>query len=389
MNWEKGRQLESMTDGTDTLSFRYDNGGIRTSKTVNGIQTKYTYIGTTLVSQKTGNEILNFAYSAGGAPYGFTYNGTSYFYLLNIQGDIIGIYDGNGNVVVDYTYDSWGKLVSITGSLAETVGVKNPLRYRGYYYDTETSLYYLQSRYYDPDTCRFINADSLLVAGDYVQGTNMFAYCINNPVMYVDPSGHEPGIEEALYSILGTIFGLMYLVEILPIEQIEVFMKSVADAGSTSGTIVADAVLGLCEIVSGNYNGKLDEGGIFDYTYSWYREENIYHLSIEGEEAYIFKNDYNSSSIDDFVQNTNTLSGVVIATITTALVGAGSLAIGAICSGVGIVSVGLGSLTVTTSAFLKTGITVLGSTLISSIYNVFSKENLDYLFSVIVDGKTS
>lgn len=122
-------------------------------------------------------------------PYGFTYNGTSYFYLLNLQGDVIGIYDGNGDIVVQYTYDSWGKLISITGSLAETIGVKNPLRYRGYYYDTETGLYYLQSRYYDPETCRFINADSLLVAGDYLQGTNMFAYCLNNPVMYVDPSG--------------------------------------------------------------------------------------------------------------------------------------------------------------------------------------------------------
>ncbi len=187
---KNGRQLESMNDGTNTLSFKYDSSGIRTSKTVNGTQTKYTYIGTTLVSQKTGNEVINFAYSAGGAPYGFTYNGVSYFYLLNLQGDVIGIYDSTGTIVVQYLYDSWGKLISITGSLADTIGVKNPLRYRGYYYDTETSLYYLQSRYYDPETCRFINADSLLIAGDYLQGTNMFAYCLNNPVMYVDPTGY-------------------------------------------------------------------------------------------------------------------------------------------------------------------------------------------------------
>ena len=205
MNWEKGRQLESMTDGTNTISFKYDSSGIRTSKTVNGTKTKFTYIGTTLASQKTGNEILNFAYSAGGAPYGFTYNGTSYFYLLNLQGDVIGIYDANGNIVVQYLYDSWGKLISITGSLADTIGVKNPLRYRGYYYDTETSLYYLQSRYYDPETCRFINADSLLVAGDYLQGTNMFAYCLNNPVMYVDPSGCAPSDIALYYYIMQVI----------------------------------------------------------------------------------------------------------------------------------------------------------------------------------------
>ena len=199
-----------MTDGTNTLSFKYDSSGIRTSKTVNGVETEFVYIGTTLVSQKTGNEVINFAYSAGGAPYGFTYNGTSYFYLANIQGDIIGIYDSNGNVVVEYTYDTWGKLISITGSLADTIGVKNPLRYRGYYYDNETGLYYLQSRYYDPETCRFINADSLLVAGDYLQGTNMFAYCFNNPVMYVDPSGMSS--DSILGEGLVTIFAAMALI---------------------------------------------------------------------------------------------------------------------------------------------------------------------------------
>ena len=147
----------------------------------------------TLVSQKTGNEIMNFAYTAGGAPYGFTYNGANYFYLLNLQGDVIGIYDSNGDVVVKYAYDAWGQLMSITGTLADTIGVKNPLRYRGYYYDTETKLYYLQSRYYDPETCHFISMDSYFVAGDYINGMNMYAYCVNNPVNMVDCSGYCHG----------------------------------------------------------------------------------------------------------------------------------------------------------------------------------------------------
>ena len=191
MEWVKGGQLSQLSGNGITMSFKYDNGGIRTKKTVNGVDTEYFYVGDTLVSQKTANETINFAYTAGGSPYGFTYNGTSYFYLLNIQGDIIGIYDSDGNVVVEYTYDSWGKLISITGSLASTIGVKNPLRYRGYYYDTETSLYYLQARYYDPDTARFINADALLIAGnDYIQGMNRYAYCINNPVNLIDASGY-------------------------------------------------------------------------------------------------------------------------------------------------------------------------------------------------------
>ena len=150
---------------------------------------------------------------------------------MNLQGDVIGIYDGNGNVVVEYTYDSWGKLISITGSLASTIGIKNPLRYRGYYYDTETSLYYLQSRYYDPETCRFINADSLLVAGDYLQGTNLFAYCLNNPVMYSDPSGYESTYSPALSIILEIFLSLAFIGSALPVEQGVAFAKSLVDAG--------------------------------------------------------------------------------------------------------------------------------------------------------------
>ena len=106
-----------------------------------------------------------------------------------MQGDIVAITDASGNKVVEYIYDSWGKLISITGSLADTVGVKNPYRYRSYRYDTETGLYYLQSRYYDPNTCRFINADGLINAGGDVLGSNIFIYCANDPINKIDPTG--------------------------------------------------------------------------------------------------------------------------------------------------------------------------------------------------------
>ena len=233
MTWAKGRQLASLSGNGKSMSFKYDNAGIRTSKTVSGVETKYTYLGGTLVSQKTGDEVINFAYSAGGAPYGFSYNGQSYFYLLNLQGDVIGIYDGSGNVVVRYTYDSWGKVISVTGSLADTVGVKNPLRYRGYYYDVETKLYYLQSRYYDPETCRFINADSLLVAGDdYIQGVNMFAYCQNNPVMYSDPSGRnqEDGVRlfKTFFCIIKSVAVLMSIPS-MSIPEIIILLTEIGD----------------------------------------------------------------------------------------------------------------------------------------------------------------
>ena len=252
MTWAKGRQLASLSGNGKSMSFKYDNAGIRTSKTVNGVETKYTYLGGTLVSQKTGDEVINFAYSAGGAPYGFSYNGQSYFYLLNLQGDVIGIYDGSGNVVVRYTYDSWGKVISVTGSLADTVGVKNPLRYRGYYYDVETKLYYLQSRYYDPETCRFINADSLLVAGDdYIQGVNMFAYCQNNPVMYSDPSGRnqEDGVRLFKSILFPLVSTAILLIVNMPYSEITALLTEIGDPddmlyismvilnGSTNGTV--------------------------------------------------------------------------------------------------------------------------------------------------------
>lgn len=117
------------------------------------------------------------------------YDGTRYYYVTNLQGDVIAILDSTGATVVQYTYDAWGKVLSITGSMADTIGVINPLLYRGYIYDHDTGLYYLQSRYYNPTIERFINADAFVSTGQGLIGNNMFAYCGNNPIMYADPTG--------------------------------------------------------------------------------------------------------------------------------------------------------------------------------------------------------
>ncbi len=119
------------------------------------------------------------------------YNGTYYYYVRNGQNDIIRLIDGDNNTVVEYAYDSWGTPLSTTGTLASTLGAQNPFRYRGYVYDAETGLYYVTSRYYDPEIGRFINADSQLNAKDGILGYNLYAYCNNNPIMYSDPSGHS------------------------------------------------------------------------------------------------------------------------------------------------------------------------------------------------------
>ena len=133
---------------------------------------------------------LHFFYDAQSRPAFVEYNGTKYRYIHNLQGDIVGIVDGNGNLVVEYRYDAWGKPISITGTLKTSLGELNPFRYRGYVYDEETELYYLRSRYYNPVVCRFANADAVVDKG--YSGATLFTYCRNKPIGCRDGSGNRP-----------------------------------------------------------------------------------------------------------------------------------------------------------------------------------------------------
>ena len=137
-----------------------------------------------------------YTYDANGSVVSVNFNGTDYYYVRNGQGDVVKLIDGNGTIVTEYTYDTWGKLLSCTGSLSATLGTLNPFRYRGYVYDTETGWYYLQSRYYDPEVGRFISADVFLSTGQGVLGHNTFAYCLNNPVNMSDLTGCAPSLND-------------------------------------------------------------------------------------------------------------------------------------------------------------------------------------------------
>ena len=195
--WTNGRQLTGITNGNENISYLYNADGQRVQKTVNGTVTDYYYINGILQAQKTGDEYILFLYDENGTAYGMVIkNGTTeeyYYYLFNAQGDVIGIVDSTGVQVVSYEYGAWGDITSITGSLAQTIGEKNPIRYRGYYYDTETGFYYLQSRYYDPEVSRFINADGYVSTGQGLNSCNMFAYCGNNPIDKADYYGYCHG----------------------------------------------------------------------------------------------------------------------------------------------------------------------------------------------------
>ncbi|MBR0577466.1 RHS repeat-associated core domain-containing protein, partial [Proteiniclasticum sp. BAD-10] len=122
------------------------------------------------------------------------WNEETYFYVHNLQGDVIGLLDRTGALVVRYTYDTWGKPLTVEGTLAETLGQKNPYRYRGYSYDGETGLYYVGARYYDPVITRWLSPEPNVYEGGFDEGAgllapNVYAYCANNPVILYDPSG--------------------------------------------------------------------------------------------------------------------------------------------------------------------------------------------------------
>lgn len=188
LTWNQHKELESF----GASLFTYNEQGIRNSKTIDSKITKFILDGTKILASICNNgEELYFHYAVDKL-YGFTYNNIEYIYRRNIQGDITHIYKEDGTLVAEYQYDAWGKCTTVDYS-NESIGILNPFRYRGYFYDTETQLYYLNSRYYDPKTGRFISPDVLSILDEtkgQINGLNLYIYCANNPVMNVDPSGY-------------------------------------------------------------------------------------------------------------------------------------------------------------------------------------------------------
>jgi len=206
---------------------------LRTQKTVGSTVYDYYYIDGLLVRQTWGTNYMDFLYDESGSAYSFIYNGTQYYYVKNLQGDVMRIVDATGAVVANYTYDAWGKVTN-SGNI---IGLYNPIRYRGYYYDTETGFYYLQSRYYDPAIKRFINADSvnyLGANGDFTS-LNLYAYCGNNPVNYSDTSGHMP--EWAKWTVVGLAVAGLVVATVLTFGAAGTGAVAVGAAMLTGGLI--------------------------------------------------------------------------------------------------------------------------------------------------------
>ena len=199
--WTKGRQLASATVDGKQISYTYDMSGVRSNKQVGDTTYTYTTLSGKVMRQTWGdNNALEFVYDDGNQPFAVIYNdgstSTLYYYVLNAQGDVAAILNSSGKLAASYDYDAWGNCTVYDSSakvLTDPTSIANlnPLRYRGYYYDAETGFYYLQSRYYDPAICRFINADTFATTdANGLLSANMFAYCENNPIGNSDPDGY-------------------------------------------------------------------------------------------------------------------------------------------------------------------------------------------------------
>ena len=271
LTWTQGRRLASISgeeEGTD-YTYTYNSDGIRTSKTVNGVEHIYHLSGTQILSEEwTENgvqHLIVYSYDASGYPISMTYRKSTdaataaevYFLATNLQGDVTYIYDIDGNRVVTYNYDAWGNILSITGTKATTIGRYNPFRYRGYYYDNETGFYYLNSRYYDPSSGRFLTADGQL--NDGLLGYNLFAYCENNPVMGYDPIGE--------WNWGGVIAGL-------GIIAATIIVVATCGVGTGIGAVVAAAA--ITTGVTMTYAAATDSAMVMDVSISLQIGSDVY-----------------------------------------------------------------------------------------------------------------
>ena len=272
MTWKNGRQLATLTNGDTSISYGYDSDSVRTTKTVNGVKYTYAYLNGQLLYETRGDAKFYYSYDANGILYNVRYTLTdggteySYYYTHNSRGDIVGIYNGVGELKAHYEYDAWGNVISITDNNGNAItnpnhiGNLNPFRYRGYYQDTETGLYYLMSRYYDAVTHRFINADGYFQAGTSILDGNTFAYCANNPIYSSDPTGAFWGIVAGFCSgfISNTICQMISGTDIS-----EINWGSALISGLTGAALGAVDVLGIGSIAGACIKGGISFCGSF------------------------------------------------------------------------------------------------------------------------------
>ena len=255
MEWEQGRRLKKITGTNLTQTNSYDNDGIRTKKVVNGVTTEFYTSGSAILAQKSSDGTrLDFLYDDKGTLFAMEYAGERYFYQKNLQGDITGLIDSTGTEVVTYTYDTWGKLLSKTDGSGNGLAEKNPFRYRGYYYDAEVSLYYVSSRYYDPETGRILNADfaDVLKVQRDLCDKNLYAYCDNNPIIRKDAGGEFWTIVSGAVMGAAISAGVELALQIVTTGKVDLINIGLAALGGAAGGALAATSFGWTGQIIGN-----------------------------------------------------------------------------------------------------------------------------------------
>ena len=250
-SWTKGSLLAKVTGDSLEAAYTYDASGIRTSKTVNGVKTEYLTAGGSILAEKKNGKWQQYLYDGSGQLMAIRYKGADYYYIRDGLMCITGLVDANGGAVVNYRYDSWGKLISITGSMAGTLGKDNPYRYKGYYYDDETGMYYISVRYYNPEIARFINTDTedILDISSHLYDKNLYAYCDNNPIMRKDTGGEFWTI--AAGALIGAVIsaGIEF--------GMELAFDGKIDAGSIGLAALSGAAGGALAATGFGYGGQI------------------------------------------------------------------------------------------------------------------------------------
>ena len=256
LTWEKGRQLKKFvkSDGT-VIDYTYNASGVRTSKKVNGVLHTYTLDGIKILRETWDGNTLIPLRDNQESICGILYNNIPYYFIKNLQGDVIAIVDKDAQTVARYSYDAWGKCTITEACIELTNGVDiatiNPFRYRGYYYDKEIELYYLQSRYFDPEMGRFINTDepdiiTAVTTSDF--HANLFAYCSNDPVDNVDRIGYVVSPANVIGAIIGGILGAVggYFLSRWLADKLNLkgWKRTLFIAGITAVITAAAAVIG-------------------------------------------------------------------------------------------------------------------------------------------------
>ena len=218
----EGRRLVGISEdlGVDeqqTVDYTYNSNGLIIKKVLGywyaddrdseEYTTKYYYDGEKLITEIGPRNRLDFLYDENGILYGLIKDSSrKYFYIRDFMSNILGLVDDSGNIVVKYKYDAYGNRISITDTSGCDLGNINPFRYKGYYYDDDVEMYYCKSRFYVPSWHRWLNSDSInYLEPKNITSLNLFTYCNNNPVMYVDENGKFPGLITAM--LIGAVIG--------------------------------------------------------------------------------------------------------------------------------------------------------------------------------------